>query len=99
MHNYIHGEWRSSTATELLPVLNPATGEELDRTPMSSAAEVDQAVQAASAAFPGWRRVPVTERVQFLFRLKARLEEQFEDLARTVTIECGKTPVSYTHLR
>jgi len=93
MHNYIEGEWRSSSATELLPVINPATGEELGRTPMSRGADVDQAVRAAAAAFPAWRRVPVTDRVQYLFRLKPLLEDQFEDLARTITLECGKTLV------
>jgi malonate-semialdehyde dehydrogenase (acetylating)/methylmalonate-semialdehyde dehydrogenase len=91
MLNYIEGHWRDSAATETLPVVNPATGEELGRTPLSPAADVDQAVQAAARAFPSWRRVPVTDRVQFLFRLKARMEEHFEDLARTITMEAGKT--------
>jgi len=71
--------------------MNPATGEELGRTPLSSAAELDDAAQAAARAFPAWRRVPVGERVQFLFKLKALLETEFEDLARTITMECGKT--------
>src|SRR6187455_2889646 len=91
MHNYIQGEWRTSGAAEHIAVLNPATGDELGRTPMSPATEVDDAVQSAARAFPGWRRVPVGERVQFLFRLKAILEDQFEDIARTITMECGKT--------
>ena len=91
MHNYIEGQWRDSAATETLPVINPATGEELDRTPLSPAAEVDQAAQAAARAFPAWRRVPVTDRIQYLFRLKMILEEHFDDLARTITLEAGKT--------
>jgi malonate-semialdehyde dehydrogenase (acetylating)/methylmalonate-semialdehyde dehydrogenase len=93
VHNYIEGEWRDSSATETLAVLNPATGEEIGRTPLSPAAEVDQAARAAARAFPQWRRVPVTDRVQYLFRLKTLLEEQFEDLARTITMEAGKTLV------
>ena len=91
MRNYIDGQWRDSAATETLAVLNPASGEELDRTPLSPAGEVDQAVQAGARAFREWRRVPVTERVQFLFRLKTVMEEQLDDLARTITMECGKT--------
>jgi len=91
MHNYIEGQWRHSSAAEMLPVINPATGEELDRTPLSTASELDQAAHAASRAFPAWRRVPVTERVQFLFKLKMLLEDQFEDVSRTITMECGKT--------
>ena len=91
MHNYIEGQWRSSGATETLPVVNPATGEELGRTPLSPAAEVDQAARAAAAAFPAWRRVPVGDRIQYLFRLKPILEDNIEDLARTITMEAGKT--------
>ena len=91
MRNYVQGEWQQSAAVESLAVLNPATGEELGRTPLSPAAEVDAAVQAARRAFPGWRRVPVTERIQYLFKLKGLLEDQFEDIARTITLECGKT--------
>jgi malonate-semialdehyde dehydrogenase (acetylating)/methylmalonate-semialdehyde dehydrogenase len=91
IRNYIAGQWRESLATERVPVINPATGEELGRTPLSPAGEVDQAARAAAAAFPAWRRTPVTDRVQFLFKLKVLLEEQFEDISRTITLECGKT--------
>ena len=91
IRNYVAGSWETSKATELLPVHNPATGEVLDQAPLSSAAEVDAAVRAAGNAFSSWRRVPVTDRIQYLFGLKAKLEEQFEDLARTITLECGKT--------
>ena len=93
MHNYIEGQWRTSAATETFPVINPATGEELARTPLSPAGDVDQAVRAAARAFPAWRRVPVTDRIQFLFQLKPLLEQHFEDLSRTITLEAGKTLV------
>src|SRR5262245_15631320 len=91
MKNYIAGEWRRQSGVDEIPVINPATGEELTRVPLSSAAEVDIAAKAASDAFPAWRRMPVTDRVQFLFALKARLEEHIDDLSRTITLECGKT--------
>ena len=74
-----------------MPVLNPATGEQLGATPLSTAAEVAAAVDAASRAFPAWRRTPVTDRVQFLFKLKDLLERHFDDISRTITLECGKT--------
>jgi malonate-semialdehyde dehydrogenase (acetylating)/methylmalonate-semialdehyde dehydrogenase len=89
--NYVAGEWRASNAAESLDVCNPATADVLARVPLSPAAEVDQAVQAASKAFPDWRRTPVTDRVQFLFKLKALLHQHFDELARTITMECGKT--------
>jgi malonate-semialdehyde dehydrogenase (acetylating)/methylmalonate-semialdehyde dehydrogenase len=91
VQNYVEGAWRASSATETLPVINPATGEELARVPLSPAADVDAAAQAAARAFPAWRRVPVTERVQYLFKLKALLDEQFDDISRTITMEAGKT--------
>jgi malonate-semialdehyde dehydrogenase (acetylating) / methylmalonate-semialdehyde dehydrogenase len=91
LRNYICGGWLGSAATQFLPILNPATGEALGRVPLSPAGEVDRAVQSAAQAFPAWRRVPVTDRVQFLFRLKGMLEQHFEEIARTITMECGKT--------
>ncbi len=89
--HYIDGQWKTSAASSQVEVCNPATGEVLARTPLAGGAEVDEAVQAAARAFAGWRRVPAGERVQPLFRLKNLLEEQIEELARTITLECGKT--------
>ncbi len=89
--NYVNGGWSRATATESLPVLDPATAGVLGRVPLSSAADVDAAVSAGTRAFDEWRNVPVTERVQFLFRLKRLLEDNLEDLTRTITRECGKT--------
>lgn len=89
--NYIGGGWQRSHATNHLPVTNPATAALLATVPLSPAAEVDEAVQAAAAAFPGWRRTPAPDRIQFLFKMKSLLEDHLEDLARTITQDCGKT--------
>ena len=89
--NHVNGEWQRSKANEYLDVLNPATAETLAKAPLSTVAEVDQAVTHAAKAFVEWRRTPPTERVQYLFRLKQLLESHFEEIARTVTLECGKT--------
>jgi malonate-semialdehyde dehydrogenase (acetylating)/methylmalonate-semialdehyde dehydrogenase len=90
MNNYVGGQWVASTASEKLPLHNPATDEVIGHVPLSGSAEVDLAVQSAAEAFPAWRRTPPTERIQYLFKLKNLLEENFEDLARTITIEHGK---------
>jgi malonate-semialdehyde dehydrogenase (acetylating)/methylmalonate-semialdehyde dehydrogenase len=90
--NLINGQWRASSG-RWLAVTNPATDEQLGRVTLSPAADVDQAVLAGQRAFEEWRRIPVTERVQCLFRFKQLLEEHFEEIARTVTQECGKTLV------
>ena len=89
--NYIDGEWRNSQASDFLDVVNPATDELLARTPLSPASEVDEAAQAATAAFSEWRRTPAVDRVQYLFKLKTLLEEHFEEISRTITLENGKT--------
>lgn len=89
--NYIGGQWRPSSASEYLDVFNPATKELLGKVPLSPANEVDEAAQAAAEAFPGWRSTPAPDRIQYLFKLKNLLEENFEDLSRTITMECGKT--------
>jgi malonate-semialdehyde dehydrogenase (acetylating)/methylmalonate-semialdehyde dehydrogenase len=89
--NYVGGTWLRSHAREHLHVTNPATGVALADVPLSPAQEVDAAVRAASAAWPAWRRVPSPERIQYLFKLKQRLEDALPMLARTITEECGKT--------
>jgi malonate-semialdehyde dehydrogenase (acetylating)/methylmalonate-semialdehyde dehydrogenase len=89
--NYIDGQWVASTTHEYLDVINPATGEVLAQTPLSSEPDVAQAIEAAAAAFPEWRRTPPGERIQYLFKLKQLLEEHFDELARLVTMENGKT--------
>jgi malonate-semialdehyde dehydrogenase (acetylating) / methylmalonate-semialdehyde dehydrogenase len=89
--NYINGTWHPASATDTLPVRNPATGDILASTPLSNAADVGRAVAAAAAALPAWRQTPPGDRIQPLFRLKARLDAEFGALARVVTEECGKT--------
>jgi len=89
--NYIDGTWVASKAAETVDVINPATGEVLGRTPLSTAAEVDAAAQAAAAALPAWRQTPAQDRIQYLFKLKALLESNLEEIGRTITMECGKT--------
>ena len=91
LSNYIDNTWRKSAADELLDVTNPATGEVLAQVPLSPAEEVHQAAAAAAAAGHEWRRTPPVQRVQYLFALKNLLEENIDDIARTITLECGKT--------
>ncbi len=90
--NYMGGSWVDSAAVECLNITNPATAEVLGQVPLSPAFEIDQAAEAAAAAFPAWRRTPAPDRVQILIlKLKTLLEEHLDDLARTITMECGKT--------
>ncbi len=89
--NYIDNAWQKSTTDELLDVTNPATGEVITQVPLSPAEEVHQATTAATTALYEWRRTPPVERIQYLFKLKNLLEENLDDIARAITLECGKT--------
>lgn len=89
--NYINGEWVMPNVTEYVDVINPATGEVIAKTPLSTKADVEAAAKAASAAFVTWRRVPANDRVQYLFKLRNLMREHMEDMAKLITNECGKT--------
>jgi malonate-semialdehyde dehydrogenase (acetylating)/methylmalonate-semialdehyde dehydrogenase len=88
--NYINGSWQRAEAQHQA-VRNPASAAVLAEVPLTPAAEAARAVEFAQAAYLEWRQVPATERVQYLFRFKFLLEEALDDLARTITNECGKT--------
>ena len=90
VHNYIGGAWCPSSSDRTLPVRDPASMEILGHVPLSTVADVDAAVAAASEAFPDWRATPAPERARVFFRLKALLEEYKEDLARSLSREHGK---------
>ena len=91
LDNFIGGRWVNASTAEFFDVHNPAVGDIIGRTPLSTGADVDAAVQAATRAFPAWRDTPVNARAQVLYRFKAQLEEHFEEMARIVTTEHGKT--------
>jgi malonate-semialdehyde dehydrogenase (acetylating)/methylmalonate-semialdehyde dehydrogenase len=91
LDNYVGGRWTPAADGEQLDVTNPATGEVLVRVPLSSAAELDAAVDAARAALPAWRDVSVIQRARHLFALREGLDARREDLAQSVTTEMGKT--------
>ena len=74
LKNYIGGAWVAPRApVGSRDVVNPATGETIATVPLSGAADVDAAVAAARAAFPGWRSTPSIERARMLFTLRERL--------------------------
>ncbi len=90
MKNYINDEWVDSNTTTFGDVWNPAKGEKIASVPYGTKEDVDQAVQAAKAAYDEWRTTPPLTRARYLFRLKEAFEENFEDIARILTTEQGK---------
>lgn len=90
---YIDGKWTTSKEKSYTEIVNPATQEVLAQVPYGkgTAGDVDAAVKAAKKAFEEWRQIPVMARVQPLYKLKRLLEENIDELARIITMECGKT--------
>ncbi|WP_090947895.1 CoA-acylating methylmalonate-semialdehyde dehydrogenase [Parageobacillus thermantarcticus] len=91
LKNFIGGQWVDSSSGKVELVPNPATGEALAYVPISSRKELDQAVAAAKEAFETWSKVPVPRRARILFRYQQLLVEHWEELARLVTLENGKS--------
>jgi malonate-semialdehyde dehydrogenase (acetylating)/methylmalonate-semialdehyde dehydrogenase len=91
VRNYIDGKWADSKSSEWQDVVNPATSEVLASVPLNGGQDVDAAAKAAHNAYLAWRDVPPGDRIQYLFRMKQALEDNFEDLARVLTMENGKT--------
>jgi len=89
--NFIGGRWVSSAATGTADIYNPARGELIAQAPLSTPAEVDTAVRAATDALRGWAETPPVARARVLFAFKAKLEAHFEEISRLVTVEHGKT--------
>ncbi len=89
--DYIDGQWVDARSADLLDVVNPATGQAMTQVVVTPAEVVAQAVEAGQRAFQDWRRTPVVERIQHLFKLKALLEDHLDEIARIITGECGKT--------
>jgi malonate-semialdehyde dehydrogenase (acetylating) / methylmalonate-semialdehyde dehydrogenase len=91
IRNYVNGRWVESSSTQFLNVLNPATAETIARVPLSTAEEVKEAVAAAKEAFSDWRETPPLSRARYMFKLKDLMEQHFEELARILVQEEGKT--------
>ena len=93
LQNYINGAWVNSVGSESINVVNPATQEVLAKVPYGNETQKDvaQAVLAAQAAYLEWKNVPVLKRIQPLFKLKQLLEENRDEIAKLITLECGKT--------
>jgi malonate-semialdehyde dehydrogenase (acetylating) / methylmalonate-semialdehyde dehydrogenase len=89
VRNFIGGAWVDGDGA-LIDVHAPATGAVIARTPLSTAAAVDSAVQAAHRALPAWSATTIKERVQVLFRYRALLERHLDELTALIVEEHGK---------
>lgn len=90
LQHYIDGQLVSGNSQRFADVCDPATGEISARVPLASASELQAAVAAARAAFPGWSATPPLRRARILSRFKDMLEQNGEKLAQIITAEHGK---------
>ncbi|SEB50257.1 CoA-acylating methylmalonate-semialdehyde dehydrogenase [Paenibacillus sp. GP183] len=91
LKNFINGEWGESSSIRSEPVFNPATEEIIAHVPFSSKEDVNSAVASAAEAFKSWSQTPVPRRARILFKFQQLLVEHWEELAKIVTLENGKS--------
>jgi aldehyde dehydrogenase (NAD+) len=90
---YIGGQWVPPASDATMPVLNPATEAQIGSVAMGSAADVDNAVAAAKAAFESFSQTSKADRLALLHRLKTVTKKRIEDLAQAMRMEMG-APIS-----
>ena len=86
----IDGEWVPAATAHTIRIYNPATGEVVDDIPAASAEDVATAIGAAYSAFPAWAHTPAIKRAELLDRSRSLLLSRREEIARSITEECGK---------
>ena len=88
---FFNGKWSTLQSKRSGEVFNPSTGQVIGRVPFATVEQTNEIVEAAAAALPAWNDTPVVERARLMFRFRALLEQNFEELAALVTREHGKT--------
>ncbi|WP_426060094.1 CoA-acylating methylmalonate-semialdehyde dehydrogenase [Hymenobacter sp. B1770] len=91
IRNYVAGQSVEDASTATMDVFSPLSGALISTVPLSGAAALDAAVEAAKTAFPSWSATPIKERVQIFYRYKTLLERDMKALAELVREENGKT--------
>jgi acyl-CoA reductase-like NAD-dependent aldehyde dehydrogenase len=87
---WINGAHTTGSSGNVIEVHNPATEEIVDTAPAANAADINQAVTAAQAAFPGWKKIPAAQKAELLHEVAQKLTERSEEFARLLTLEGGK---------
>jgi betaine-aldehyde dehydrogenase len=90
LKNFIDGEYVDPADGQTEPILNPATGEAIAEAPLSTAADVDRAVNAAKTAFDGWSTTTPGERALAMLKLADAIEEHTDELAELEADNAGK---------
>ncbi|WP_424990415.1 aldehyde dehydrogenase family protein [Fluviibacterium sp. S390] len=86
---YINGAWVAPQGRDTLPVINPATAQPIATVALGTAADVEAAVSAARAAFPGFARSTLAERLDLLAAIRAGYEARYDEMAEAISAEMG----------
>ena len=87
---FVNGEFRESKTDKWYDLHNPSTGEVTGQAPCCTNEEVLEAIEAAKAAYPGWRNTPARKRTQILYKVRKLLIEHMDELTMLVCEENGK---------
>ena len=90
INHWIGGRAVAGTSSRTSPVFNPATGRQTGALDLASVEEVDQAVQAAKAAFESWRSASLAKRAELFFNIRELVHERRKEIATILTSEHGK---------
>lgn len=88
---FIDGEWINSKSTSMNENTNPATSEAISEFPSATKEEARAAVEAAHRAFKDWKEVALRDRARLLFDMRGKFEEHFDELARVLAQDHGRT--------
>ncbi|MFZ7101267.1 MAG: aldehyde dehydrogenase family protein [Peptococcaceae bacterium] len=88
--NFIDGEWQEEVNVAYKPLYNPSTGDVIGEVPMSSPEASEKAIETAYAAYPAWRALPLTKRMEYLFNIRRAMIEQMEQLAVSIAVDQAK---------
>lgn len=88
--HYIGGQKTAGASTRTQDIFNPALGEKTSEVVLGTGADVDAAVAAAKAAFPGWANTPPVRRARVIFKFLELVKRDKEKLAKVITSEHGK---------
>lgn len=91
IENYINGKWISSRSERILDNINPSTGKIINKIPLSDAGEVEEAIKAADIAFKTWSEVPISRRVDYIFKLRELIVANEDKISELVCEENGKS--------
>src|SRR5580658_5909051 len=88
---FIDGAWTKAAAGRTIPVLNPATGEDIGTVAHADRSDLDRALEAADKGFRAWRKVSAFDRSKIMRKAANLLRDRADAIAPLLTLEQGKT--------